>query len=120
MVRPPVELRPDDIVQDVRVEVCPDCGGALEDTGEFVEHVIEDIPPPQVEVRRVRCHRQRCRCCPRRISGRANLDFVALLHRVEFSVRSLSPQGLTIDLAFLSFAHTTPANEEVHSSNLSL
>ena len=63
VVRPPVELRPDDIVQDVRVEVCPDCGGTLEDTGEFVEHVTEDIPPPQVEVRRVRCHRQRCRCC---------------------------------------------------------
>ena len=45
------------------MEVCPDCGGALEDTGKFVEHVIEDIPPPQVEVRRVRRHRQRCRCC---------------------------------------------------------
>lgn len=63
VVRPPVAPRPDDIVQDVRVEVCPDCGGAWEDTGEFVEPVVEDLPPPQVEVRRVRCHRQRCRCC---------------------------------------------------------
>ncbi len=61
VVRSPVEPRPEDIVQDVRVEVCPDCGGALEDTGEFVEHVVEDIPPPQVEVRRVRYHRRCCR-----------------------------------------------------------
>lgn len=63
VVRPPVEPGPDDIVHDLRNDVCPGCGGALEDTGEFDEHTVEDIPPPRVEVHRYRRHRQRCTCC---------------------------------------------------------
>ncbi|MCX7408567.1 MAG: IS66 family transposase zinc-finger binding domain-containing protein [Planctomycetales bacterium] len=58
-----VEPGPEDIVHDLRNEVCLDCGGALEDTGEFDEHTVEDIPPPRVDVHRYRRHRQRCRCC---------------------------------------------------------
>lgn len=63
VVRPPVEPGPDDIVHDLRNDVCLDCGGALEDTGVFDEHTVEDIPPPRVEVHRYRRHRQRCTCC---------------------------------------------------------
>ena len=63
MVRPPVEPGPDDIVHDSRNDVCLDCGGTLEDTGEFDEHTVEDLPPPRVEVPRDRRHRQRCTCC---------------------------------------------------------
>ena len=63
VVRPPVEPGPDDIVHNLRSEVCLDCGGTLEDTGAFDEHTIEDIPPPRVEVHRYRRHRQRCTCC---------------------------------------------------------
>lgn len=63
VVRPPVEPGPDDIVHDLRNNACPECGGALEDTDEFDEHTVEDIPPPRVEVHRYRRHRQRCTCC---------------------------------------------------------
>jgi len=62
-VRPPVEPGVDDVVHDLRSENCPECGGSLEDTGEFEEHVVEDIPAPRVEVHRYRRHRQRCKCC---------------------------------------------------------
>ena len=63
VVRPPVEPSPDDIVHDLRSDACPECGGSLDDTGEYIEHTVEDIPPPQVEVHRYRRHRQRCACC---------------------------------------------------------
>jgi transposase len=63
VVRPPVEPGPDDIVHDLRNDACLDCGGTLEDTGEFDEHTVEDIPPPRVEVHRYRRHHQRCACC---------------------------------------------------------
>lgn len=63
IVRPPIPPGPDDVVHDVRQNVCPECGGSLEDTGEFTEHAFEDIPPPKVEVHRYRRHRQRCACC---------------------------------------------------------
>ena len=63
VVRPPVEPSPDDIVHDLLSERCPECGGSLEETGEYIEHTVEDIPPPQVEVHRYRRHRQRCSCC---------------------------------------------------------
>lgn len=63
VVRPPVPPGPDDIVHDLRHDACPDCGGSLDDTGEFTEHTVEDIPPPKVEVHRYRRHRQRCSCC---------------------------------------------------------
>ena len=76
VVRPPVEPGPDDIVHDLRNEVCPDCGGTLEDTGEFDEHTVEDLPPPRVEVHRYRRHRQRCTCC-RQVSQPAAPPHVA-------------------------------------------
>ena len=58
-----VESGPEGIVHDLRNEVCLDCGGALEDTGEFDEHTVEGIPPPRVDVHRYRRHRQRCTRC---------------------------------------------------------
>ncbi|MBC8113352.1 MAG: IS66 family transposase [Candidatus Saccharimonas sp.] len=63
VVRPPVDPGADDIVHDLRNDVCLECGGTLEDTGEFDEHTVEDIPPPRVEVHRYRRQRQRCTCC---------------------------------------------------------
>lgn len=76
VVRPPVEPRPDDIIHELRSESCPACGGTLEDTGEFDEHTVEDIPPPRVEVHRYRRHRQRCSCC-RKVSQPAAPPVVA-------------------------------------------
>ena len=56
---------PGDIIHDLRDELCLHCGGSLDDTGEFDEHVIEELPQPQVEVHRSRRHRRRCSCCRR-------------------------------------------------------
>ena len=56
---------PDDIVHDLKDEACPHCGGSLDDTGEYDEHVVEEIPQPQVEVHRYRRHKRRCACCRR-------------------------------------------------------
>ncbi len=56
---------PDDIVHDLKDEACPHCGGSLDETGEFDEHVVEEIPQPQVEVHRYRRHKRRCACCRR-------------------------------------------------------
>lgn len=60
--RPPIEPRPDDVFHDLRTDACPECGGSLEDTGEFDEHAVEDIPPPRVKALRYRRYRQRCTC----------------------------------------------------------
>ena len=65
--REDVPTGPDDIIHDLRDELCPHCGGSLDDTGEFDEHVVEEIPQPQVEVHRYRRHKRRCACC-RRVS----------------------------------------------------
>lgn len=61
--RPEVPPSPTDVVHDLRADACPHCGGTLEDTGEFDEHVIEEIPQPKVEVHRYRRHKQCCTCC---------------------------------------------------------
>lgn len=62
-VRPPAEAGPDTIHHDVRFDACPECGGSLTDTGEFDDHIVEDIPEPRVEVHRYRRHKQQCPCC---------------------------------------------------------
>lgn len=62
-VRPPAEAGPDTIPHDVRFDACPECGGRLTETGEFDDHIVEDIPEPRVEVHRYRRHKQRCPCC---------------------------------------------------------
>jgi transposase len=62
-VRPPLQPGPDTIHHDIRLDACPCCGGMLDDTGEFDDHLVEDIPEPRVEVHRYRRHKQRCRHC---------------------------------------------------------
>jgi transposase len=63
VVRPPIEPGPNTIHHDLRLDTCPDCGGALDDTGEFDDHLVEDIPEPRVETSRYRRHKQHCHCC---------------------------------------------------------
>jgi Zn-finger nucleic acid-binding protein/regulator of replication initiation timing len=54
---------------EVTADVCPDCQGALLDTGEFIDQIVEDIPQPQVEVHRYRRHVDECPCCQKRVTG---------------------------------------------------
>jgi len=64
-----------DIVHhDVHVEQCPLCGGGVEPTGEFSDVLVEDIPPPKIEVHRYRRHVYRCPCCETTVHGRPDLD----------------------------------------------
>lgn len=63
VVRPPVAPGADAIHHDLRLDACPKCGGVLDDTGAFDDHIVEDIPEPCVEVHCYRQHEQQCRCC---------------------------------------------------------
>src|SRR5437773_6024637 len=47
-------LTEDVIHHDVHVERCPGCGGEMTPTGDFTDHIVEDIPEPKVEVHRFR------------------------------------------------------------------
>lgn len=63
------------IDHDVRLECCPHCGCEdLQDTGDFDEHFVEDIPEPKVELHRYRRHVQKCRGCGRACQGRGDLE----------------------------------------------
>ena len=67
---PPTE---EAVEHDVVVDTCPDCGGAMHPTGEFTDHVVEDIPAPKVEVHRYRRHVCRCEKCGVTAQGRSDL-----------------------------------------------
>ena len=54
---------------EVTAGVCPDCQGALLDTGDFIDQIVEDIPQPPVEVHRYRRHVYECPCCQKRVTG---------------------------------------------------
>lgn len=75
----PGQTRPDppagdDLIHhDVYVEQCPTCGERLEPTGEYTDHVVEEIPQPKVAVHRYRRHRCRCTACGVIVQGRADL-----------------------------------------------
>ena len=49
--------------------MCPECSGALIDTGEFIDQIVEDIPQPKVEVHRYRRHVYKCSCCAKSVTA---------------------------------------------------
>ena len=53
--------------------MCPDCGGAVEDTHVTAQYQ-EDLPPVRPLVRRFDVHVGRCRRCGRRVQGRHPLQ----------------------------------------------
>lgn len=61
------------IPHDVTVDACPDCGGAMAPTGEFTDHLVEEIPQPRVEVHRYRRQVCRCEACGQTAVGRSDL-----------------------------------------------
>jgi hypothetical protein len=63
------------IHHDVRLDRCPHCGcQELDETGDFVDHLVEDIPEPKIELHRYRRHVQKCRGCGRTCQGRGELE----------------------------------------------
>jgi len=63
------------IEHDVHPQQCPHCGNAdLEATGAFEDHIVVDIPEPQLEWHRYRRHIHRCRVCARTCQGRGDLE----------------------------------------------
>lgn len=74
----PGQARPepadDDVIpHDVLVGTCPACGEAMQATGEFTDHFVEDIPEPKVEVHRFRRHVCQCAACGATAQGRSDL-----------------------------------------------
>ena len=63
------------IEHEVRPQQCNHCGSAdLEDTGNFEDHIVADIPEPKLEWHRYRRHIHRCLTCERTCQGRGDLE----------------------------------------------
>lgn len=63
------------IEHDVRPTQCPHCGSSdLEDTGHFDDHLVADIPEPQIQWHRYRRHECRCRDCEKTSQSRGDLE----------------------------------------------
>jgi transposase len=63
------------IEHDVHPQQCAHCGsGELEDTGQFEDHIVADIPEPKLEWHRYRRHIHRCRNCEQTCQGRGDLE----------------------------------------------
>lgn len=63
------------VEHDVHPKRCTHCGsGDLEDTGAFDDHIVADIPEPQLEWHRYRRHIHRCRNCQRTSQDRGDLE----------------------------------------------
>lgn len=79
--RHPGVFRPDPpagttfIEHAVHPHECRHCGsGDLEATGRFDDHIVADIPEPQLEWHRYRRHIYRCRACQQTCQGRGELE----------------------------------------------
>ena len=79
--RHPGVFRPDPpagttlIEHEVHPQACRHCGsGDLEATGQFDDHIVADIPEPQLEWHRYRRHVYRCRECQQTCQGRGDLE----------------------------------------------
>ena len=77
----PGSVRPDPppgtvfLEHDIHPQECCHCGsGDLEPTGQYQDHVVADIPEPQVEWHRYRRHVYRCCACQQTCQGRGDLE----------------------------------------------
>lgn len=63
------------VEHQVHPSECRHCGShALEATGQFDDHIVADIPEPQLEWHRFRRHAYRCLACERTSQGRGDLE----------------------------------------------
>lgn len=63
------------VEHEVHPQECRHCGSnALEATGTFDDHIVADIPEPQLEWHRFRRHVYRCRDCERTSQARGDLE----------------------------------------------
>jgi FtsZ-binding cell division protein ZapB len=60
--------------EEVRLDACPLCGGAVDELATFDERIVEDVPEPAPEVVLYRRRHYRCQCCRKTVKGRADLD----------------------------------------------
>ena len=73
--RPPPKEEDVSQEHECRLARCPHCGDdRLTSTGKFEDQLVEDIPPPKVEVHRYRRHEYHCTGCNKTSLGRGDLD----------------------------------------------
>lgn len=65
----------DTIHHDVRLDQCPHCGSAeITPTGQHVDHLVQELPEPKLELHRYRRHEYGCACCQKISMGRGDLE----------------------------------------------
>jgi hypothetical protein len=70
---PPKELPL--VEHEVHAKECQHCGSRdLEDTGDFQDHFVVDIPEPKLEQHRYRRYFAKCKCCEKLSQGRGDLE----------------------------------------------
>ncbi|MGH6908092.1 MAG: IS66 family transposase [Aestuariivirga sp.] len=63
------------IEHEVHPKECTHCGSKqLRPTGEHDDHIVADIPEPQLEWHLYRRHKYRCLCCQKTCQGRGDLE----------------------------------------------
>lgn len=65
----------DTIHHDIRLDQCPHCGSAeITPTGQHVDHLVQELPEPKLELHRYRRHEYGCACCQKISMGRGDLE----------------------------------------------
>jgi hypothetical protein len=73
--RKPPPLATVTVDHEVHLTACPYCAGTdLTPTGEFTDHLVEDLPEPCIAVHRYRRHHYQCQGCQRTCQGRGDLE----------------------------------------------
>lgn len=65
----------DTIHHDVHLDACLHCGSAnITATGQYADHLVQDLPEPKLELHRYRRHEYQCACCQKLSAGRGDLE----------------------------------------------
>ena len=65
----------DTIHHDVRLDKCLHCGSAkITPTGQYTDHLVQEIPEPKLELHRYRRHEYQCACCQKTSADRGDLE----------------------------------------------
>lgn len=75
VLRPEPAPDADTIHHDVHLDACLHCGSAnITATGQYADHLVQDLPEPKLELHCYRRHEYQCECCQKLSAGRGDLE----------------------------------------------